>query len=143
MEFQEYFTDDLASSWDRCFVVWSQAGRVEDFPHGVRMSIYQPSLGKRLGQKFADLFCDETDFLIQKLRDRNPAIRLCAFDLIEEVFGVFQTREETPPAAFLELNDPIPAIALQDIRNEHFYRSFTGYQVGPFLVYLIESADDV
>ncbi|MDB5348267.1 MAG: hypothetical protein JWP89_6644 [Schlesneria sp.] len=115
MEFQEYFTDDVSSSWDRCFSIWSQAGRVEDLPHGVRMSRYQPSLGKRLGQKFADLFCDETDFLIQKLRDRDPVISLCAFDLIEEVFRVFQTREETPPAAFLELNDPIPAIARTSI----------------------------
>lgn len=137
MEIEDYFTPDIAESWSRCLPVWSESGRVEDKPHGVRRPIYIPSLGKELGYEFATRFRDQWEFLVPKLESSSHLDRICAFDLLELIAWEYYTNCEDLPAAMEKIGSPIPEPALSDIHNEHFFKDFTGQTVGQFLPFLV------
>jgi len=129
-DLHDYFTNNVAESWCRCYPVWQAAGRVEDKPHGVRYPRYTPSLGKRLGQEFADRFRDDWLFLVPKLTDGDPVVRVCAFDLLEQIACEFDCDVGGLPDAIREINAAIPEPALSDIRSEWHFEDFTGTTVG-------------
>jgi len=137
-EFDDYLTDDVTESWKRCYPVWKEAGRVNDKPHGVRYVRYTPSFGKRLGQEFASRFRNDWKYLVTKLSSDDPIVRVCAFDLLEEVTWDFECNCDRVPEVLGRIEIEIPEPALSDIRSEHFFKDFTGTTVGEFLPFMIE-----
>jgi len=139
MDASHYIDDDIDASWTRCLQLWLDAGRVEDFPHGVRRPRYLPTFAKQLGQSFATTFYRNVPFFVAKLRDTDPTIRLIAFDLLEMVAYEYHLQENALPDSLTDLDDVIPDLALGDIRAEHLFKKYRESTVGSFLPFMIEN----
>lgn len=137
MELESYFTADVAGSWQRCYPVWRNAGRVNDRPHGVRFPRYIPSIGKRLGVEFASRFRDEWRTLIPELCSEDPIARVCAFDLLEDIAWDYYCNGDVLPEELTKIEIEIPEPAMGNIRAEHLFKDFTGTAVGEFLSFMI------
>ena len=137
-EIKQHFTDSPIESWDLCFPVWKDYGRVNDFPHGIRYPSYFPSPPKVLGNEYASRFFRDHGHVLGKLKDSDPTARLCAFDLLESIAWEFFTHDEELPASLTEISATIPDTALQEIRSEYHFSDFGGDRVGEFLPFLIE-----
>jgi len=141
-----FFSSDPRNTWERCLQEWRRRGRVEDLPKGVRVTKYNPDLGKRLGWAFAEKFPQEHGFVVQRLRSGDPVEGTCAFDVLdmmgEYLLGMTTrgTGEVFPPE-LLDLKDPIPAQALEEIRSDHLFSEFKGRTVGEWFSYLKKDYD--
>lgn len=114
------------------------AGRVNDFTHGVRYPRHTPTLGKRLGREFATTFFRNVSFFIARLRDADPTVQLIAFDLLEMVAWEHQLQDNALPKELTELEDAIPETALPDIRSDHLFKTYDSSTVGSFLQHLMD-----
>lgn len=139
MDISHYIDGNIGESWTRCLPIWLDAGRVEDFPHGVRRLYYNATLGKRLGQAFAAAFYRSVPFFVAKLRDTSPTIRLIAFDLLELVAYEYDLHDNALPDILTALSDSIPERALNDIRSDHLFSDYRGSTVGSFLPFMVDN----
>jgi hypothetical protein len=137
MDLESYFTADMTGSWQRCYPVWRDAGRVNDKPHGVRYPKYIPSIGKRLGAEFASRFRGDWRMLVPKLSSDDPLVRVCAFDLLEEIAWDYYCNIDALPEGVAQIEAEIPEPAMSDIRAEHLFKEFTGTAVGEFLSFMV------
>jgi hypothetical protein len=139
VQLNEYFTGDVSKSWERCFPVWREEGRVVGIPHGERRPRYIPTFGNRLAREFVSRFRDSWGFLVSKLQSEDPLARVCAFDLLEHVAADFDCNSEELPEGLCKIDVEIPEPALSDIRSEYRFKAFDGTTVGAFLQFLIQN----
>ena len=128
-----FVTSDFDSSWESCLPIWRNYGRVEDYPHGVRRTAYWPNFAKKLGLEFVKQFYDQPERYIAKLNSDDEVVRLIAYDLIELLVWERKTNQDDLPPEFLDLELPIPDVALEGIRNDELFVEFKGNSVGEFL----------
>jgi hypothetical protein len=138
MDFDDYLNGTIDQAWNQCFKVWREAGRVEDFPHGQRRPMYSPSLGKRLGSRFAELHYTNPDLVIRKLFSSDSIEVICAYDILELMAWEYYSWSLPLPDKLLNIDISIPEPAISEIRGDHFFRDFQGVAIGEFLPFLLQ-----
>jgi hypothetical protein len=138
-EEQQFFTGSIEEVWEACYRVWKSFERVNDFPHGIRRTRYQPNLCKRLGQEFALKYKSDYRFVVEKLKLQDPITLVCAFEILELISWEFYRVEEELPQELINIDIPIPEPVQSEIASERSFKHFKGKTIGEFLPFLIEN----
>jgi hypothetical protein len=104
--------DLVEVSWQNCFPVWLEFGRVRDLSHGYRVPYYFPAYAKYLGDQFVEIHYEDYAYLINLLKAMpiNSYEYLCAYDLLEMIADKFYEIGESVPEEIYAIDLPIPPV---------------------------------
>jgi len=109
----------VQESWARCLPVWSERGRVNDFPRAIRRTRYLPSFETLLGRQFVERFAREYAFLLERVQSASEFEALCAFDLLD--FLVQDLDEAKPlPDCLRQSALPLPEQVRQEVEEPYY-----------------------
>jgi hypothetical protein len=131
--FPQILFGSVSEAWARCLPVWRQQGRVEDLPRGTRVTMYRPTLARRLGTAFAESYANEYDFVIGRIRGGDAVESLCAFEIMVDMGPIVISGNRGTSAVLFALADPIPEILKQEIQFDYAYRNFSGSTLGDLI----------
>ena len=139
------FNDSVEASWQDCFPVWLEFGRVSDLSHRIRVPYYFSSCGKQLGNQFAEVHREDYAYLINLLRAMpiNSYEYLCAYDLLEMIAYEFYGIDQSVPEEIYGIDLPVPPVVHCE---KGWHDQFRGLEsIGRFIYQscLIEYGDDV
>jgi hypothetical protein len=140
MDFNDYFNSSIEQVWNKCLPIWKEAGRVEDFPHGMRRGRYMPSFGKSLGIRFAEIYYEDIAFAIQKLSSHDSVEVICALGILELIAWQYDYQSLQLPQQLLDIEILIPEPAISEIKSEIHFQEFNGRTIGEFLPFMIENS---
>lgn len=135
--------DSVEASWQDCFPIWLEFGRVNDLSYRIPVPYYFPSYAQMLGARFAEVHRDDYAYLINLLR--TVPIKsyeyLCAYDLLETITYEFYRVNQPVPKEIYGIDLPVPLVVY---REKGWNNRFCGLEsIGSFihLSYSIEYGD--
>ena len=131
-------------AWRACLPTWIEVGRVKDLSRSVRVPKYWPSYANQLGRAFAEIYCDDYQFVIDMVGTLPPDSYeyLCAYDLLELIVSEFYGCELPVPKQLFAIDLPAPSVVRVETEDDHRYSELVS--IGEFLHLscLIEYGDD-
>jgi hypothetical protein len=135
LEFEAYLAGSIAESWSRCLPLWAVAGRVSDFPRGIRFTRYTPSFETLLGRAFVEKFADDYAFLLDRFVQGSVLETACAFDLLDFLAGHLYQTSSPLPHSLRSCALPLPGQVQREVDGDWIYSPYGLDTVGKLLAF--------
>jgi hypothetical protein len=130
-----YLAGAIDASWTRCLPVWTDRGRVNDLPRGIRFTRYLPSFETLLGRHFVERFADESWFLLDRFQHGSKLERDCAFDLLDFLAQHLDETSRPLPDQLRTCDLPLPSHIRGEVAADWIYRDHGLDTIGKLLCF--------
>jgi hypothetical protein len=131
--FAPYLAGTVQEAWARCLPLWSDRGRVNDFPRAIRFTRYSPSFETLLGRSFAERFADDYPFLLERVRSDSEFETLCAFEILDFLSQHLWETQSDLPDCLRNCALPLPEQIRREVAADRIYRDHGLDTIGKLL----------
>lgn len=101
---------------------------MEDYPRNLRLPKYAPSEATQTGKKFASIYRNGYDFLVERLARGSDYEKLCAFKCLEYMCRDFDIG--SVPQELFDISEPLPPIIFEELAGDSSAEGFSGATIG-------------